>query len=47
VVFAEKPPPRELWMLMRPDVARLARVRAVADHLVQVFEETSSGSEDA
>jgi hypothetical protein len=46
-VFAEKPPPRELWMLMRPDVARLARVRAVADHLVQVFEETSSGSEDA
>ncbi|MEO8064017.1 MAG: LysR family transcriptional regulator [Pseudomonadota bacterium] len=47
VQFAEKPPPRELWMLMRPDVARLARVRAVADHLVQVFEETLSGSEDA
>ena len=47
VEFAEKPPPRELWMLMRPDVARLARVRAVADHLVQVFEETASGSEEA
>jgi DNA-binding transcriptional LysR family regulator len=44
VPFAERPPPRELWMLMRPDVARLARVRAVADHLVRVFEETS-GSE--
>jgi len=47
VEFAEKPPARELWMLMRPDVARLARVRAVADHLVQVFEETASGSEEA
>jgi DNA-binding transcriptional LysR family regulator len=43
VEFAEQPPARELWMLMRPDVARLARVRAVADHLVRMFEETSSG----
>lgn len=42
VPFAETPPPRELWMLMRPDVARLARVRAVADHLVGVFEECPS-----
>jgi DNA-binding transcriptional LysR family regulator len=43
VEFAEQPPARELWMLMRPDMARLARVRAVADHLVRMFEETSSG----
>jgi DNA-binding transcriptional LysR family regulator len=45
VSFDEAPPPRELWMLMRPDVARLARVRAVADHLVTLFEESSTGSE--
>jgi DNA-binding transcriptional LysR family regulator len=31
------PPSRELWMVIRPDVARLARVRAVADHLVEAF----------
>jgi DNA-binding transcriptional LysR family regulator len=47
VPFAETPPARELWLLMRPDIARLARVRAVADHLVAVFEEspTETGSE--
>jgi DNA-binding transcriptional LysR family regulator len=37
VEFDEIPPSRELWLLMRPDVARLARVRAVADHLVELF----------
>jgi DNA-binding transcriptional LysR family regulator len=37
VEFDEEPPSRELWLLMRPDVARLARVRAVADHLVELF----------
>jgi hypothetical protein len=26
-------------LLMRPDVARLARVRAVADYLVELFHE--------
>jgi hypothetical protein len=31
--FDETPPGRELWMLMRPGVARLARVRVVADYL--------------
>jgi DNA-binding transcriptional LysR family regulator len=45
VPFAETPPARELWMLMRPDVARLARVRAVADHLAAVFEEPSTGTD--
>jgi DNA-binding transcriptional LysR family regulator len=45
VSFDESPPSRELWLLMRPDVARLARVRTVADHLVALFEESSSGSE--
>jgi DNA-binding transcriptional LysR family regulator len=37
VEFDATPPARELWMLMRPDVARLARVRAVADYLVDLF----------
>ena len=40
VEFDAQPPSRELWMLMRPDVARLARVRVVADHLVDVFGES-------
>jgi DNA-binding transcriptional LysR family regulator len=39
VPFDDSPPPRELWLLMRPDVARLARVRTVADHLVELFHE--------
>ena len=39
IAFDELPPPRELWLLMRPDVARLARVRTVADHLVELFHE--------
>lgn len=39
VPFDESPPARELWLLMRPDVARLARVRTVADHLVELFHE--------
>jgi len=37
VEFDAEPPARELWLLMRPDVARLARVRVVADHLVELF----------
>lgn len=37
VEFDEAPPDRELWLLMRPEVARLARVRVVADHLVEIF----------
>lgn len=37
VEFDETPPRRELWLLMRPEVARLARVRVVADHLVELF----------
>jgi DNA-binding transcriptional LysR family regulator len=41
VHFDSTPPPRELWLLMRPDVARLARVRTVADHLVELFDTAS------
>lgn len=37
VEFDDAPPGRELWLLMRPDVARLARVRVVADYLVELF----------
>ncbi|MEO8016640.1 MAG: LysR family transcriptional regulator [Pseudomonadota bacterium] len=44
VLFDELPPARELWLLMRPEVARLARVRVVADHLIAMFEESSAGS---
>jgi DNA-binding transcriptional LysR family regulator len=40
VEFDERPPARELWLLMRPDVARLARVRTVADHLVELFHDS-------
>jgi DNA-binding transcriptional LysR family regulator len=39
VPFDESPPSRELWLLMRPDVARLTRVRTVADYLVELFHE--------
>ena len=39
VDFDQTPPARELWLLMRADVARLARVRTVADHLVELFHE--------
>lgn len=31
--LGETPPPRELWLLIRPDLAKEPRVRAVADHL--------------
>ena len=37
VELDDVPPARELWMLMRPDVAKLARTRAVADHLAGIF----------
>jgi DNA-binding transcriptional LysR family regulator len=37
VEFDAEPPARELWLLMRPDVARLARVRVVVDHLIELF----------
>jgi hypothetical protein len=30
--------------MMRTDVARLARVRAVVDHLVAIFEDSTQGS---
>jgi DNA-binding transcriptional LysR family regulator len=37
----------ELWLLMRPEAARLARVRAVVDHLAALFQESLPGSEAA
>jgi DNA-binding transcriptional LysR family regulator len=47
VTLSQLPPARELWLLMRPDVSRLARVRVVADHLVGLFQEPAAGSEAA
>ncbi len=37
----------EMWLVMRPDVARLARVRAVVDHLAALFQDRMPGSEAA
>lgn len=37
VALPKKPPDREVWMLLRKDVARLPRVRAVADYLAVLF----------
>jgi DNA-binding transcriptional LysR family regulator len=37
----------EMWLVMRPDVARLAQVRAVVDHLAAVFQDQMPGSEAA
>ncbi|MBX6746511.1 MAG: LysR family transcriptional regulator [Acetobacteraceae bacterium] len=33
------PPPREVWLLVRPDLLRVPRIRAVADHLAASFAE--------
>ncbi|MGO4715195.1 LysR family transcriptional regulator [Bradyrhizobium sp. 2TAF24] len=35
--MGETPPSRELWLVMRPDIARIPRVRLVADHLIEMF----------
>lgn len=40
VDLGPKPPSRELWMVMRPDLPRHPRVRAVADHLIGIFSGT-------
>lgn len=37
VKLPKNPPDREIWMLLRKDVARLPRVRAVADYLAAMF----------
>lgn len=37
ITLPKKPPDREIWMLLRKDVARLPRVRAVADYLAVLF----------
>ncbi|WP_257457996.1 LysR family transcriptional regulator [Archangium lipolyticum] len=37
IPFGPLPPDREVWILMRRDAARTLRVRAVADHLFELF----------
>jgi DNA-binding transcriptional LysR family regulator len=38
--IGEAPPSRELWLVVRPDIARFPRVRLVADHLVDLFHQS-------
>jgi DNA-binding transcriptional LysR family regulator len=33
------PPPREIWLLIRPDLTEVPRVRAVVDMLTELFRE--------
>ena len=47
VTLSRQPPSRELWLLMRAEASRLARVRVVADHLTGLFQEAGAGSEAA
>ena len=37
VLLAERLPERDVWLLIRRDLTKVPRVRAVADHLVTVF----------
>ncbi|WNG50504.1 LysR family transcriptional regulator [Archangium minus] len=37
IPFGPLPPEREVWILMRRDAARAPRVKAVADHLFELF----------
>ena len=47
VDLGPKPLTRELWMVMRPDLGRNPRVRAVADHLIGVFSGEQRGAAEA
>ena len=40
VALPALPPPREVWLLIRPDLAEVPRVRAVADALAGLFRES-------
>jgi len=37
VALGELPPARDIWLLMRPDLARIPRVRIVVDYLADLF----------
>jgi DNA-binding transcriptional LysR family regulator len=37
IAFGELPPPRDIWLLARPNLAKVPRVRVVADYLVELF----------
>ena len=37
VTMGARPPEREVWLLVRRDLAKVPRVRAVADYLVELF----------
>jgi DNA-binding transcriptional LysR family regulator len=38
ISLGELPPERDVWLLVRPDLAKVPRVRAVADYLINVFQ---------
>ncbi|WP_437358715.1 LysR family transcriptional regulator [Inquilinus limosus] len=40
VELPAQPPPREVWLLIRPDLTDVPRVRAVADALAELFRES-------
>jgi DNA-binding transcriptional LysR family regulator len=37
VAFGELPPARDIWLLMRPNLAKVSRVRIVVDYLADLF----------
>lgn len=37
VALGHTPPERDLWLLIRPDLRKVPRIRAVADYLVELF----------
>jgi DNA-binding transcriptional LysR family regulator len=37
ISMGEPPPARDVWLLIRPDLAKIPRVRAVADYLIELF----------
>lgn len=37
VLLGERLPEREVWLLIRRDLAKVPRVRAVTDYLIEMF----------
>jgi hypothetical protein len=37
VLLKERPPERELWLLVRRDLTKVSRVKALAEYITEVF----------